>query len=62
MSVNIKLMSKGFYDFKYLLVAICEITNFVLAIPDKSRATQNVAVAIIHRDLCILTHETPNSR
>ena len=44
LSADIKLMLKGFDDLKYLLDAICEITNFILAIPTKSRNTTNLCV------------------
>ena len=42
------LYAKNFDDFKYLLVPTCEIINFVLVIPIKSRATQVIAEALIH--------------
>ena len=53
MYVNIECMQKGFDDFKYLLVATCEISNFVLAIPIKTSALQVVAETNIHRVICI---------
>ena len=37
LSVGIKFMLKGIDDFKYLLVAACEITNFLWAIPSKPK-------------------------
>ena len=42
-------MPQGFDEFKYLLVKICEITNFVLEIAIKSRMAQVIAGALIHR-------------
>ena len=46
-------MPKVFGDFIYLLVATCKITNFLLAIPIKSRTTQVLAEAICN-DCCAL--------
>ena len=55
-------MQKGSNDFKYLLLATCEITNFVLAIPIKTRVDNVIAKALIHRVICILDTHTSNSR
>ena len=32
-SADIKYMPKGIYDYEFLLIAVCEITGFVIAIP-----------------------------
>ena len=32
-SADIKYMPKGIYNYKFLLIAVCEITGFVIAIP-----------------------------
>ena len=49
LSVDINFIPKVFDDFKYLLAATCEITSFVLAIPNKSSAAQVLSEALIHR-------------
>ena len=54
MSVYIKFIPKGLDNFKYLLVATCEITNLVLAIWIKLKAAQVVVQALIHRPIYIL--------
>ena len=46
-------MPKGFDDFKYNLVAACEITNFMSAIPIKLRIGQVIPEMFIHRNICI---------
>ena len=42
-------MPKGFLNYKHLLIATCEKTNFVYAIPLKNKKTQTIADALIHR-------------
>ena len=42
-------MPKGFDDLKYPLVATCEITNFGLQYPIKSRAAQVIPEALFQR-------------
>ena len=42
-------MLKGFDNFKYLLVATCDITNILVVILIKTEAVQVVAGARIHR-------------
>ena len=32
-SADIKYISKGIYNYEFLLIAVCEITGFVVAIP-----------------------------
>ena len=51
MSVDIIFMSKGLDNFKYLLVATCEITDFRLSMPVKSIAAHVTAEALICRAL-----------
>ena len=46
--VDITFIPKGFDNFKYLSDAKCEITNFVLTIPIKTRAVHIVAEDLIH--------------
>ena len=36
-------MLKGLDNYKYLLVAICKIIDFILVIPIKTRAAQDIA-------------------
>ena len=43
-SADIKYMPKGIYNYEFLLVIVCEVTGFVIAIP----MVQNDAVTIAH--------------
>ena len=43
-SADIKYMPKGIYNYEFLLVAVCEITGFVVSIP----LIQHDAVSIAH--------------
>ena len=43
-SADIKYMPKGIYNYEFLLVIVCEITGFVLAIP----LIKHDAVTIAH--------------
>ena len=47
LSVFVKLMPKGFDEFKYLLDTACELANSVLAILIRTRVVQIVAKRII---------------
>ena len=49
--IDIKFMSKGVEDFKYLLTATRKITNFVISMPIKTREARAIAEALIHRDI-----------
>ena len=49
LAVNLKSMPKGFLNYEHLLIATCEKTNFVYAIPLKNKKTQTIADALIHR-------------
>ena len=42
-------MPKGFLNYEHLLIATCEKTNFVYAIPLQNKKTQTIAEALIHR-------------
>ena len=42
-------MLKGFLKYEHLLIATCEKTNFVYAIPLQNKKTQTIADALIHR-------------
>ena len=47
--VDIKCILKGFDNFIYLLVVICENTIFMLAMAIKTRAAQGKAEALSHK-------------
>ena len=49
LAVDIKYMPEGFDGFKYIILATCEQTNFVFAIPTKERTACAVSDALIHR-------------
>ena len=49
LAVDIKYMPEGFDGFKYIILATCEQTNFVFAIPSKERTARAIADALIHR-------------
>ena len=55
LSVDMKFMPNGLDDFKHLLVATSEITNFLFAIPIKSKATKVIADELSHRVICIFS-------
>ena len=44
LSADIKYMSKGIYDYEFLLIEVCEVTSFVVAIP----LIQHDAISIAH--------------
>ena len=48
-SCDIKYMPLGFDDYKYLLVVTCEITNYVRALPMKSRDAKTIAELLYHK-------------
>ena len=41
---DIKYMPKGIYDYEFLLIAVCEITEFVVAVP----LIKHDAISIAH--------------
>ena len=49
LAVDLKSMLKGFLNYEHLLIATCEKTNFVYAIPLQNKKTQTIAEALIHR-------------
>ena len=49
LAVDIKYMPDGFDNFRYIVLATCEHTNFVFAVPTKERDAQVVLDALIHR-------------
>ena len=42
-------MPKGILQYEHLLIATCEKTNFVYAIPLPNKKTQTIMDALIHR-------------
>ena len=48
-SADIKYMPKGIYDYEFLLIAVCEITGFVIAIPLIKHNAVSIAYALIKR-------------
>ena len=57
-SADIKYMPKGIYDYEFLLIAVCEITGFVIAIP----LIKHNAISIVHAliDRIFLIFGPPN--
>ena len=49
LAVDLKSMPKGFLNYEHLLIATCEKTNFVYAVPLQNKKTQTIADALIHR-------------
>ena len=49
LSADIKYMPKGIYDYEFLLIAVCEITGFVIAIPLIKHDAVSIAHALIDR-------------
>ena len=49
LAVDLKKMPLGILQHEYLLIATCEKTNFVYAIPLQNRKTQTIADALLHR-------------
>ena len=48
LAVDLKKMPLGILYYEYLLIATCEKTNFVYAIPLQNRKTQTIADALLH--------------
>ena len=48
-SADIKYMPKGIYDYEFLLIAVCEITGFVIVIPLIKHDAVSIAHALIDR-------------
>ena len=53
LAVDLKKMPMGILYYEYLLIATCEKTNFVHAIPLQNRQTQTIADALLH-PVCFL--------
>ena len=53
LAVNLKKMPMGIIQYEYLLIATCEKTNFVHAIPLQNRKTQTIADALLHHVFCL---------
>ena len=53
LSADVKYMSEGIDDFKYLLVVTCEYTNFVVAILLKDIQAKTIAEGLIPRFITI---------
>ena len=49
LAIDLKSMPKGFLNYEHLLIATCEKTNFVYAVPLQNKKTQTIADALIHR-------------
>ena len=49
LSADIKYMPKGIYGYEFLLVAVCEITGFVVAIPLVKHDAVSIAHALLDR-------------
>ena len=48
LAVDMKYMPDGFDGFHFLIMVICEQTNFVFAIPSKERTARAISDALIH--------------
>ena len=48
-SADIKYVPKGIYDYEFLLIAVCEITGFVIASPLIKHDAVSIAPALIDR-------------
>ena len=53
LAIDLKKMPMGILKYEYLLIATCEKTNFVYAIPLQNRKTQTIADALLHRVFCL---------
>ena len=49
LSADIKYMPKGIYDYEFLLIAVCEVTGFVVAIPLIRHDAISIAHALLDR-------------
>ena len=52
-AVDLKKMPMGIIYHEYLLIATCEKTNFVYAIPMQNRQTETIANALLHLVCCL---------
>ena len=53
LAVDLKKMLMGILYHEFLLIATCEKTNFVHAIPMQNRQTETIANALLHRVCCL---------
>ena len=53
LAVDLKKMPMGILYYEFLLIATCEKTNFVHAIPMQNRQTETIANALLHRVCCL---------
>ena len=53
LAVDLKKMPMGIIYHEFLLIATCEKTNFVHAIPMQNRQTETIANALLHRVCCL---------
>ena len=53
LAVDLKKMSMGILFHEFLLIATCEKTNFIHAIPMQNRQTETIANALLHRVCCL---------
>ena len=53
LAVDVKKMPMGILYYEFLLIATCEKTNFVHAIPMQNRKMQTIADALLHRVCCL---------
>ena len=53
LAVDLKKMPMGILYYEFLLIATCEKTNFVHAIPMQNRQTETIANALSHRVSCL---------
>ena len=53
LAVDLKKMPMGILYYEFLLIATCEKTNFVHAIPMQNRQTETIANALLHRVSCL---------
>ena len=49
LSADIKYMPKGIYDYEFLLIAVCEVTGFVVSIPLIHHDAISIAHALLDR-------------
>ena len=49
LSADIKYIAKGIYDYEFLLIAVCEVTGFVVAIPLIHHDAISIAHALLDR-------------
>ena len=53
LAVDLKKMPMGIIYHEFLLIATCEKTNFVHAIPMQNRQTETIANALLHHVCCL---------